>query len=93
MEYLVDNMMAIFTLGADKLRIKQMEKIAAAWGLVGKYSDSKKLLEDAEKKKIAYVLVVDTHAIEDEIRSELEKMNVKIINFNDKKRLEGLIRI
>jgi len=86
-------MMAIFTLGADQMRIKQMEKIAEAWGLVGKYSDSKKLLEDAKKKKIAYVLVIDPQAIEDEIRNELEKMNVKIINFDDRKRLEGLIKI
>jgi hypothetical protein len=86
-------MMAIFTLGADKIRIKQMENIAEAWGLVGKYSDSKKLLEDAKKKKIAYILVIDPQAIEDEIRNELEKMNVKIINFDDRKRLEGLIKI
>jgi hypothetical protein len=86
-------MMAIFTLGADKIRIKQMENIAEAWGLVGKYSDSKKLLEDAKKKKIAYVLVIDPQAIEDDIRNELEKMNIKIINFDDRKRLEGLIKI
>jgi len=38
-------MMAIFTLGADEIRIRQMEKIAEAWGLAGKYYDSKKLLE------------------------------------------------
>jgi hypothetical protein len=86
-------MMAIFTLGADEMRIRQMQDIAAAWGYVGKYTDSKKLLEDAKKKKIAYVLVVDPEAIEDEVRAELESMNIKIINFNDKKRLEGLIRI
>ena len=88
-----DFMMAIFILGADKIRIRQMEKIAEAWGLAGKYYDSKKLLEDAKKKKIAYVLVIDPQAIEDEIKNELEKMNVKIINFNDKKRLEGIIKI
>lgn len=86
-------MMAIFTLGADEMRIRQMQEIAAAWGMVGKYSDSKRLLEDAKKKKIAYVLVVDPEAIEDEIKAELENLNVKIINFNDKKKLEGLIRI
>ena len=86
-------MMAIFTLGADEMRIRQMQEIAAAWGMVGKYTDSKRLLDDVKKKKIAYVLVVDPEAIEDDVRAELEKMNVKIINFNDKKRLEGLIRI
>jgi hypothetical protein len=86
-------MMAIFTLGADEMRIRKMQEIAAAWGLVGKYTDSKKLLDDVKKKKIAYVLVVDPEAIEEEIRAELESLNVKIINFNDKKRLEGLIRI
>jgi hypothetical protein len=86
-------MMAIFTIGADDMRISQMMEIAQAWGFVGKYSDSKKLLEDAKKKKIAYVLVVDPEAIEDSVKDELEKMNVKVINFNDKKRLEGLIRV
>ncbi|MFH1473279.1 MAG: hypothetical protein ABIE55_00105 [Candidatus Aenigmatarchaeota archaeon] len=86
-------MMAIFTLGAEEMRIRQMQEIAAAWGMVGKYTDSKRLLEDVKKKKIAYVLVVDPEAIEDEIKVELEKLNVKIINFNDKKKLEGLIRI
>lgn len=86
-------MMAIFTLGADEIRIKRMEKIADAWGLAGKYFDSKKLLEDVKRKKISYVLVIDQQAIEENIRSELEKMNVKIINFNDRKRLEGLIKI
>ena len=29
----------------------------------------------------------------DDVKKELDKMNVKIINFNDKKRLEGLIRV
>ena len=86
-------MMAIFTLGADEMRIRKMQEIAAAWGLVGKYTDSKRLLDDVKKKKIAYVLVVDTEAIEEDVRKELESLNVKIINFNDKKRLEGLIRI
>jgi hypothetical protein len=86
-------MMAIFTLGADEMRIRKMQEIAAAWGLVGKYTDSKKLLDDVKKKKIAYVLVVDPEAIEEDVRAELESLNVKIINFNDKKRLEGLIRI
>jgi hypothetical protein len=86
-------MMAIFTLGADEMRIRKMQEIAAAWGLVGKYTDSKRLLDDVKKKKIAYVLVVDPEAIEEDVRAELESLNVKIINFNDKKRLEGLIRI
>jgi predicted ferric reductase len=86
-------MMAIFTLGADEIRIKQMQEIASAWGLSGKYSDSKRLLDDVKKKKIAYVLVVDPEAIDEDVRRQLKEMNVQIINFHDKKRLEGLIRI
>jgi hypothetical protein len=86
-------MMAVFTLGADEMRIRQMREIADAWGFVGNYSDSKRLLDDAQKKKIAYVLVVDPEAIDDDVKKELEKMNIKIVNFNDKKRLEGLIRV
>ena len=86
-------MMAVFTLGADQMRISQMREIAEAWGFVGNYSDSKRLLDDVIKKRIAYVLVVDPEAIDDNVKKELDTMNVKIINFNDKKRLEGLIRV
>ena len=86
-------MMAIFTIGADEMRIGQMMEIAQAWGFVGKYSDSKRLLDDVIKKRIAYVLVVDPEAIDDNVKKELDKMNVKVINFNDKKRLEALIRV
>ena len=78
-------MMAVFTVGADERRISQMREIAEAWGFVGNYSDSKRLLDDAKKKKIAYVLVVDPEAIDDPAKAELD--------FNDKKRLEGLIRV
>lgn len=86
-------MMAIFTLGADDIRLKQMEEIASAWGISGKYSDAKRLLDDVKKKQIAYVLVIDSEAIDEETTAKLKEMNVKIINFQDKKRLEGLIRI
>ena len=68
--------MAIFTIGADDMRIKQMMEIAQAWGFVGKYSDSKRLLDDVKKKRIAYVLVVDPEAIEDNVKEELEKIIV-----------------
>lgn len=86
-------MMAIFTLGADEIRIKKMQEIASAWGISGKYTDAKRLLDDVKKKQIAYVLVIDPEAIEEDIRKQLKEMNVQIINFHDKKRLEGLIRL
>lgn len=86
-------MMAIFTIGADDMRIAQMTEIAQAWGFVGKYSDSKRLLNDVIKKKIAYVLVVDPEALEDDVKKQLSDLNIKIINFNDKKRLEGLLKV
>ncbi|MBN2203382.1 MAG: hypothetical protein JW700_04330 [Candidatus Aenigmarchaeota archaeon] len=86
-------MMAVFTIGADDVRINQMMEVAQAWGFIGKYSDSKRLLNDVIKKKIAYVLVVDPEAIEDDVKNQLYTMNVKVINFNDKKRLEGLLRV
>ncbi|MFH0929557.1 MAG: hypothetical protein V1818_04375 [Candidatus Aenigmatarchaeota archaeon] len=85
--------MAVFTIGADERRVAQMMEIAQAWGFIGKYSDSKRLLDDVIKKKIAYVLVVDPEAIEENVKKQLQTMNVKIVNFNDKKRLEGLIRV
>ncbi len=85
-------MMAIFTVGADDIRIRKMEEIASAWGLSGKYTDAKRLLDDVKKRQIAYVLVVDPEAIEEDVRRKLKEMNVQVINFNDKRRLEGLIR-
>jgi hypothetical protein len=81
-------MIAVFTLGADDIRIRQMEEIADAWGFAGKYSDSKILLSDAKKKKFESVLVVDVEALEDSVKNELKNMKIEIINFRDKKKLE-----
>ena len=39
-------MMAIFSLGADDIRIKQMKLIAEAWGFVEEYEDPKKLFRN-----------------------------------------------
>jgi len=83
--------MAIFTLGADEIRIKQMEKIAEAWEFGGKYSNTEKLLIDAGKKKFDSVLVIDEEAIEDDAKIELNKLGVEIIGFRDKKVLEKKI--
>ena len=85
--------MAIFSLGADDIRIKQMKLIAEAWGFVEEYEDPKKLLDDAKKKKFSYVLVVDLEALESGIKKELSQLGIEVINFNDKEKLEKLIKI
>jgi len=86
-------MMAIFTVGADQIRISKMQSIAEAWGFAGKYEGSERLLQDAKKKRFEFVLVVDTEALDEEIKKELATLNVEVISFNDKKRLERLVKI
>ena len=86
-------MMAIFTVGADSLRISKMQSIAEAWGFAGKYEGSERLLQDAKKKRFDFVLVIDQDAIDEKTKKELAVLNVEIINFNDKKRLEKLVKI
>jgi len=84
-------MIAIFTVGADDIRIKQMEKIAEAWGFAGKYMDAKILLNDAKKKKFNSVLVIDKEALDDKAKIELNSLGIEIIGFWDKKVLEKKI--
>jgi hypothetical protein len=84
-------MIAIFTVGADDIRIKQMEKIAEAWGFAGKYMDAKILLNDAKKKKFNSVLVIDKEALDDKAKMELNSLGIEIIGFWDKKVLEKKI--
>jgi len=84
-------MIAIFTVGADDIRIRQMEKIAEAWGFAGKYMDAKMLLNDAKKKKFNSVLVIDKEALDDKAKMELNSLGVEIIGFWDKKVLEKKI--
>ena len=84
-------MIAIFTVGADEIRVKQMEKIAEAWGFAGKYMDTKILLNDAKKKKFNSVLLIDQEALEDNIKLELRNLGIEIIDIRNKKVLEKKI--
>jgi len=83
--------MAVFTLGADEIRVRQMEKIAEAWGFAGKYSNIERLLDDARKKKFNSVLVIEHEALEDNAKIELNELGIEIIGFRDKKILEKKI--
>ena len=83
--------MAVFTLGADEIRIRQMEEIAEAWGFAGKYSSVERLLDDARKKKFDSVLVIEHEALEDNAKIELNELDVEIIGLKDKKILEKRI--
>ena len=84
-------MMAVFTLGADEIRTRQMEKIAEAWGFAGKYSEIVGLIRDAKRKKFDSVLVIDQEALEDKVRLELKDLGIEIIGMRDKKLLEKKI--
>jgi len=86
-------MMAIFTIGADQIRISKMQSIAEAWGFAGKYEGPERLLQDAKKKRFDFVLVVDQEALDEKVKNELATLNVEVISFNDKKRLEKLVKI
>lgn len=86
-------MMAIYTVGADPIRIEKMRTVAEAWGFAGKYEDSVRLLQDAKKKRFDFILVVDQEALDEKIKKELITLNVEIINVNDKKKLEKLLKI
>jgi hypothetical protein len=86
-------MMAIFTVGADQIRISKMQSIAEAWGFAGKYEGPERLLQDARKKRFEFVLVIDTEALDEKVKKELATLNVEVISFNDKKRLERLVKI
>jgi hypothetical protein len=86
-------MMAIFTVGADNIRISKMQSIAEAWGFAGKYESHERLLQDAKKKRFEFVLVVDPEALDEKVKKELATLNIEVINFNDKKRLEKLVKI
>jgi hypothetical protein len=86
-------MMAVYTVGADQIRASKMHTIADAWGFAGKYEGPERLLQDAKKKRFDMVLVVDLEAIDDKTKKELAALNVEIININDKKRLERLVKI
>jgi hypothetical protein len=86
-------MMAIFTVGADSIIINKMRNVAEAWGFAGKYDEPLRLLQDAKKKRFDMILVIDLEAIDDKVKKELTVLNVEIINFNDKKRLEKLVKI
>ncbi len=84
-------MIAVFTIGADEIRIRQMERIADAWGFAGKYVDTKILLNDAKKKKFDSVLVMDKEALGDSVLLELKTLGIEVISFKDRKILEKKI--
>jgi hypothetical protein len=86
-------MMAVYTVGADQIRIAKMHGIADAWGFAGKYDAPERLLQDARKKRFDMLLLVDPEALDEKTTKELTALNVEIININDKKKLERLVKI
>jgi hypothetical protein len=84
-------MIAVYTVGSDEIRIRQMHEIADAWGFAGKYMDVKMLINDARKKRFDTVLLIDPEALDDSIKAELKSLNIEIIGFKDRKKLEKKI--
>ena len=85
--------MAVFTVGADPIRVSKMQSVAEAWGFAGRYEGPERLLQDAKKKRFSYVLVVDYEALDEKVKKELAGLNVEIISLSDKKKLEKLVKI
>lgn len=83
--------MAIYTLGADEMRVRKMVEVAEAWGFGGKYANPERLLLDAKKGKFTSVLVIDYEALEDKTVKELEKIGIEIISLKDKEKLKKKI--
>jgi hypothetical protein len=84
-------MIAVYTVGADDIRIRQMHEIAEAWGFAGKYTDAKLLLSDAKKKRFDSILLIDPEALDDSMKMELSSLKIEIIGFRDRKKLEKKI--
>jgi hypothetical protein len=84
-------MIAVFTVGADEIRIRQMHEIAQAWGCAGQYLDPRMLMNDARKKRFDSILLIDPEALDDKTRAELKTLNIEIIGFKDRKKLEKKI--
>lgn len=87
------SMMAVYTVGADEIRVKKMHSIADAWGFAGKYEGPDRMLQDARKRRFDMLLLVDPEALDDKTKGELAALNVEIININDKKKLERLVKV
>jgi hypothetical protein len=79
---------AVYTVGADNMRIKQMHEIADAWGFAGQFMDCRALLNDARKKRFDTVLLIDPEALDDKTKAELATLKIEIIGFKDRKKLE-----
>ena len=85
--------MAVFTIGADQIRISKMHSIADAWGFAGKYEGPERLIQDAKKKRFDSVLVIDYEALDEKTKKELAALNVEIISLGDKTKLARLLKI
>jgi hypothetical protein len=85
--------MAICTIGANDLDKQRMvQYVRDYWVFVGEYAATDRLLHDAKTRKFAYILVYDKFAIDD-IARELKKLNIEILVFKDKEKLQEKVEI
>ena len=83
------NMMAVLLIGANDLFANQMVEYAREnWGLVDRYSNEKRLLEDAKSKGIKKVLVYDKFALESSSVQALNSLGIEILSWQDKSSLQ-----
>ena len=76
---------AVFTVGASDLQIRNLiEAISNFWKVVEKSSSIQNVIEGAKKKKFSYLLVIDHDAIGKENMKALENLGVEVIAFSNK---------
>lgn len=81
--------MGVYTLGANSFHIQKMVNYAQQnWGLVGKFSDEKTLVEAARSRGIRIVLLYDKDALSTKVVSALNSLGIQIFTWKDQAGLE-----
>ncbi len=84
---------AVFTVGASDLQIRNLiEAISNFWKVVEKSSSIQNVIEGAKKKKFNYLLVIDIDAIGKENVKVLEDLGVEVIAFSNKMALVNKLK-
>jgi len=80
--------MAVYTTGAMPIYIQKMlQWTRDKWNYAGTYTDVKRLIDDAMKKKFAYVLVYAFGVMEPEVVTKLNSLGIKVLAFKDQEKI------
>ena len=80
--------MAVYTTGALPIYIQKMTQWTRDnWNYAGTYTDMKRLIDDAMKKKFSYVLVYAFGVIDSDVLTKLNSLGVKVLAFKDQEKI------